>query len=1640
MTKQKKRKSRFFMTLAFMLATLFAVTMNASASDGQVTVANKTAKANDSITIPVTLSGNPGIAGFEFLISYDQSVLELTGATAKDFPGTQFSKNLSALPYKCSWMSASQENVTTNGAICELTFKVKGGVPETTISVSYTEGLVFGTKDQRMYNVNPSITNGVVTINDNPPPVDGGRVTVGNRTTQAGKSVTIPVTLSENPGVAGFEFQFSYDKNVLELTGSTGGDFSGVQFSKNLTTMPYKCSWMSASQENVTTNGTVCELTFKVKENISPQTATISVNYAEGLVFGTKDQQIYNVNPQKTDGAITIEEVEKPKPINAGRVAIENRTAQAGQSVTVPVTLSENPGIAGFEFQLSYDKNVLELTGSTGGDFSGVQFSKNLTTMPYKCSWMSASQENVTTNGTVCELTFKVKDTASAPGTSKISVNYDAGLVFGTKDQQIYDVNPSKTDGVVTIEKKEKPNPVNAGRVTVESQTVQPGQSVTVPVLLSENPGVSGFEFQFSYDKNVLELTGATGKDFSGVQFSKNLTTMPYKCSWISASQENVAINGTICELTFKVKENASGTSTITVNYETGLVFGTKDQQLYNVNPQKTDGILTFSVKTYSVTAGSASNGAVSADKTKASQGETVNVTATPNSGYMVEKVTYTPKGGSTTDITNSLKFTMPAADVTVNAIFVLIPPKTYQVTVGNAENGTVSVDKSSNLQAGTTVNVTATPNSGYMVEKVTYTPKGGSATDITNSLKFTMPAADVTVNETFNKTYQVTVGNTENGKASVDKSSGLKRNDIVTVTATPNDGYEVDKITYTPKGGSATDITNSLKFTMPAADVTVNVSFRPKTYSVTVSPVFNGKASVSKQTGWKKGDSVTVDVKPDEGYEVEKIAWTPRGGSSSDITKGKSFVMPDADVIVEVTFTPRPYDVTVKTGNNGSASVAQKTDKLTLKMGDAVIVTDTPDEGYELDKITWTPDGGSATDITSTKVFNMPAANVTVNVTFRPKSYSVTVVSGENGEAFVSKKDGWNKGNEVEVSVKPKDGYEVEKITWTQTGGSANDITASSKFTMPAADVTVNVTFRQSVYSVTVTSGSNGTAAVSKKDGCHKDDEIKVTATPSNGYEVEKITWAPTGGKETDITELKTFKMPAANVTVNVTFRQIPVKTYTVTLSDMSNGTASVSRTKGVEGDQVSITNIKASDGYTLDKITWTPEGGAATDITESKSFKIPAKNVTVKVTFKTAPTYTVTFNPNGGSGSASTAKTATTGKLTALPSPSPTRSGYSFDGWYTSAGGGTKISTSTVFTKDTTVYAHWNKNTTYAISVPSSITGGAVTPNASSAASGETVTLTVSAQGGYELDTLTVKRDSGSSVQTSSNGSLYTFTMPAEKVTVSAAFKRTVSPSYFITWTAQHGRFTDYSASGVPGTRITVNAVPDDGYRIGKITWKQDGGVERDITSEKSFTMPSANVTVTASFVAITPTNLDGSEFNPERDIFPDNVFGKYFHDPVVWAVGKGITNGTTASTFSPDAPCTRGQVVTFLWRAAGQPTPSSMANPFIDVSPGPFYSAILWAVEMGITNGTTETTFEPQSTVTRGQAVTFLYRSARQTPSAGYNPFSDISPSNYYYNAVLWANQNNVTNGTTSTTFSPNQACTRGHIVTFLYRHMT
>ena len=167
-----------------------------------------------------------------------------------------------------------------------------------------------------------------------------------------------------------------------------------------------------------------------------------------------------------------------------------------------------------------------------------------------------------------------------------------------------------------------------------------------------------------------------------------------------------------------------------------------------------------------------------------------------------------------------------------------------------------------------------------------------------------------------------------------------------------------------------------------------------------------------------------------------------------------------------------------------------------------------------------------------------------------------------------------------------------------------------------------------------------------------------------------------------------------------------------------------------------------------------------------------------------------------------------------------------------------------------------------------------------------------------------------------------------------------------------------------------------------------------------------------------------------------FADVPANAYFADAVKWAVDKDVTNGLTDTMFGPYESCTRTQIVTFLWRAAGSPEPKT-ASSFTDVPASAYYAkAVAWAIENGITNGMTETTFAPNATCTRGQSVTFLYRALKGTARGSTN-FTDVKSDAFYTDAINWAAANNVTNGTSNTTFSPNADCTRAEIVTFLYR---
>lgn len=309
----------------------------------------------------------------------------------------------------------------------------------------------------------------------------------------------------------------------------------------------------------------------------------------------------------------------------------------------------------------------------------------------------------------------------------------------------------------------------------------------------------------------------------------------------------------------------------------------------------------------------------------------------------------------------------------------------------------------------------------------------------------------------------------------------------------------------------------------------------------------------------------------------------------------------------------------------------------------------------------------------------------------------------------------------------------------------------------------------------------------------------------------------------------------------------------------------------------------------------------------------------------------------------------------------------------------------------------------------------GTPVTPDTSAAGSYDIVLSGVTEPMGGNYEPLVLK-----------NGTLTISARPSSGGSSSSS-----KPTYPVSSSSvKNGSVSFSTRSASKGSTVTITVKPDKGYELASLMVRDSNGNPIAVTPKTAdtytFIMPSGNVSVEPVFAPI--------KAQPE---FKDVASDSYYYEAVQWAVENGITEGTSADTFSPGASCTRAQMVTFLWRAAGSPAPKSAANPFKDISANDYYyEAVLWAVENGITSGTGADTFSPGATVTRGQTVTFLHRAAG-SPLAGSSAFSDVSDSAYYAKAVAWAAENGITSGTGNSKFTPNAACTRGQIVTLLYR---
>ena len=255
--------------------------------------------------------------------------------------------------------------------------------------------------------------------------------------------------------------------------------------------------------------------------------------------------------------------------------------------------------------------------------------------------------------------------------------------------------------------------------------------------------------------------------------------------------------------------------------------------------------------------------------------------------------------------------------------------------------------------------------------------------------------------------------------------------------------------------------------------------------------------------------------------------------------------------------------------------------------------------------------------------------------------------------------------------------------------------------------------------------------------------------------------------------------------------------------------------------------------------------------------------------------------------------------------------------------------------------------------------------------------------------------------------------------------------SPNYPVTTPGktENGTVTVSPRSAEKGDTVTITAKPDSGYQLDDLTVTDKNGKELKLTDKGNgkytFTMPASKVEIKATFVK-----------EVETSPFSDVSTSAYYYEAVKWAQEKGITGGIGNGLFGPNQPCTRAQIVTFLWRAAGSPEPKSMSS-FSDVSADSYYAkAVAWAVENGITTGTGDGKFSPDATCTRAQSVTFLFRAIGKLVDSKAE-FSDVLTDSYYANAVAWAVENGVTNGIGDGLFGPDNSCTRAQIVTFLFR---
>ena len=1018
-----------------------------------------------------------------------------------------------------------------------------------------------------------------------------------------------------------------------------------------------------------------------------------------------------------------------------------------------------------------------------------------------------------------------------------------------------------------------------------------------------------------------------------------------------------------------------------------------------------------------------------SSDDNKVPEATILRVIIQEKPGYELQSVRCNGKVQTTQDTEGGKAFTINGVHANVNivATFKELAPYTVTFSVsdtGGGANGTLSATaerkgktydgfgNGSTVYEGATVTFTAEPAKGYCVKEwqINNQPKqnylGKTLTlkpeDITENTEVTVQFTPIGDTATFSAGENGRITSVKLGEQEVPNFAGgftLTPGASIEVTAEPETGYEVEQ--WLVNGVKQSETSNTLTYTAQetgSIGAAISVSFQQVEYPVAWGGTHGTVAAAGydgNQADIRGGTDVTFTATPANGYkfdhwtvnEVEQteksttFVWTVPNGKAADAPVNayniQAVCVPDTQSYTVTYAAEAPENGTVTTpgGDGGSITVAAGTN---------LTFTATPNQYYHVK--TWKLDGDPVANSANQNTYTLSnvAAAHTVTVVFtKAVKYEVGYAVIDGAGQIIATENG------AELKLK---------------ANQKQDVDAASKLVFAAKPTTNNMVAEWTVNDTPVTRTNMKSLGVTMEH--YLSNTLTIDSLDKNvTVKVKFIQYAP-------------ISIPTAGTgyTIDATNGRVPAETYTnaPTNEIRKNGdlTFTVHPTKRTNTDYDAITKLivngydciaKSGTATNCDSLEAVKNTDGSYTITIRDIEAIDVDADTCQLVIGGLTTVPEAFTNNDELNTVEKIKAKLETRLTAR------KDGTAFYDIVLKAVDGTIISGDNFPANGVDVVLPYPTGTDSKddFRIVHMLTTGA------NAGDIQNVKYTKESNGlHFHVDSLSpfgvswvkyVAPTPGGGGGGGGGGAVSTCTLTFDTNGGSAIDKITKDSGMTIDLAAYKPTRAGYTFAG----------------------WFSDKALTKAVTSVKL----TANTTVYAKW-----TQNGGTAQNP----FVDVKEGAYYYDAVLWAVEQKITSGTSATTFSPDASCTRAQMVTFLWRAAGSPKVENGKNPFTDVQADAYYyDAVLWAVEKGVTSGTSATTFSPDATVTRGQTVTFLYRNAGSPEVSGTMPFADVEADAYYAKAVQWAVQQNITTGTSETTFSPMSDCTRGQIVTFLYR---